>query len=217
MDYRDELDRMAHIHGYEDREDEPSCSECIHNKMCSGNNCNFERAYSTNDLIPRFYHVNDFESRLDDRLLNEKDKDEIAKEWPRDLDGPYFATKSEWEKHHPIREWRVRISVEVAVDARDEMDARTKACQQLYLDPNDERLEVSDLSQYRMPVEYRCCEEGRTYGYEYTYAANPREAQYKLMEKYCGDIESSPCPNDIEMYDEEGEEWFHTWTRRIEE
>ena len=215
MDYRDELDRMAKMHGYEERDDDPPCSECIHNPMCSGKNCQFERKYWPEELIPRYYHVNDFEDRIDVKLLNEKDMDEIRAEWPSDVEGPFFMLRHDWEKNHKPREYRVRVTREVVVEARDGMDAERKACTELCLDPEHESIELDILNQYRMPVEYFCCEEGRTYGYDYTFAANPREAQYSLLEHYCPDIESSPCPNDIEEYDPENNEWNGVYVRRI--
>ena len=207
MDYRDELDRMAHLHGYEEREDDPPCSECIHFEMCSGKNCKFERRYTEDDLIPRYYHVNDWESRLDSKLLNEKDMDDIAKEWPSGLEGPFFTRKSEWEKSHPARTYRIRVTQEIEVEARDELEAYDLVHAEF---PASKHIETDVLYDYRMRVDY---ENGES-GFKYAYAANPREAQYKLLEQSIGE---KPYPNDIETKDEEAGEWYATWVRRIEE
>ena len=207
MDYRDELDRMAHLHGYEEREDEPDCSECIHQPMCSGKNCHFDQKWYPEDLEKKYYHVNDFEERLSDELYSERDKAEQFTDWPHDLEGPFFIEKREWERNHPKKTYRTRVEIFIDVEARDEMEARELALKKRGVDPDNTSCECYTLYEYRMPVEYLCCEEGRSYGYEYIRAKNSEEARFLLESNWIPDIESNPCFDDIEEYDPEADEW----------
>ena len=71
--------------------------------------------------------------------------------------------------------------------------------------------DVDILRQYRMPVQYNCCDTGREYGYKYTYAKSAREAKFLFQSEWVDDIESSPCFDDIESYDECDNEWFSVY------
>ena len=64
-------------------------------------------------------------------------------------------------------------------------------------------------NQYRIPVCYLCCEEGRTWGYKYTRANSLQEAKSDFRDYFSeDDIEEWPDYDGIEVYDEETEEWF---------
>lgn len=65
------------------------------------------------------------------------------------------------------------------------------------------------MNQYRIPVCYLCCEEGRSWGYKYTTANNLEEAKSGFREYFSdGDIEEWPDFDGIEVYDEESELWL---------
>ena len=64
-------------------------------------------------------------------------------------------------------------------------------------------------NQYRIPVCYLCCEEGKCWGWKYTTAIDRDEAVEKFRDYFSdGDIESWPDFDGIEIYDEETEEWL---------
>lgn len=214
MDIRDELDRAAHIHGYEERDDDPPCSECVHQPMCSGQNCHFDRKWNPEDLEKKYYHVNDFDERLGDELYSMRDRAEQFTDWPHDLEGPYFTEKREWERNHPKKEFAVRVSTQIWVKARDALEARKLACKEQGVDEDDPCVDCNILYKYRMPVKYLCCEEGISWGYTYEMAKNGREARFKFMDSWIPDIESIPSFDDIEEYDPEGEEWNAVYTGR---
>lgn len=106
------------------------------------------------------------------------------------------------------RTFRVRLELIVDVDAVDGAEACAKAADQYHVDLDDHRVNANILHTYRMPVAYFCCEEGRSWGYEYEYAKNKAEAKFLFQDKWEPDIESSPDFDDIEEYDEEEEEWL---------
>jgi len=215
---RYELDRAAKIHGYEERDNDPPCSECIHNAMCSGKNCHFDRKWEPEDLEKKYYHVNDWEDRLSSELYSMRDRAEQFADWPSDCEGPYFTEQNEWRSMHPRRNYRVRLTIDVNVDARDNIEAHALACAKIGVgdkdlakysdDVNMTRMaEVETLYQFRMPVRYNCCEEGYSWGYEYIHATCKEEAQYLFRRKWIPDIESDPDFDDIEMYDDAIDEW----------
>ena len=216
MDYRDELDRAAHVHGYEEREDEPDCSECIHQPMCSGKNCHFDQKWYPEDLEKKYYHISDGEWRISDELYSKRDIAEQFTDWPSDLEGPFFIEKRKWERENPKKPYRVRVEIVVDVEARDNIDAEQTAIRKCGVNADDPSVEAFILRQYRMPVQYFCCEEGRTYGYEYNYANSAEEAKFKFQQHWIPDIESSPCFDDIEEYNEWEEEWTKAYMRRID-
>lgn len=64
-------------------------------------------------------------------------------------------------------------------------------------------------NQYRIPVCYLCCEEGRTWRYKYTRANSLQEAKSDFRDYFSeDDIEEWPDYDGIEVYDEETEEWL---------
>jgi len=64
-------------------------------------------------------------------------------------------------------------------------------------------------NQYRIPVCYLCCEEGRTCGYKYTRANSLQEAKSDFRDYFSeDDIEEWPDYDGIEVYDDETEEWL---------
>ena len=65
------------------------------------------------------------------------------------------------------------------------------------------------MNQYRIPVCYLCCEEGRSWGYKHTTADSLDEAKASFREYFSdGDIEEWPDFDGIEVYDEERELWL---------
>ena len=219
MEYRDELDRAAKLHGWEDRDDSPDCSLCVHQPMCSGKNCHFDWKWKPEDLEKKYYCVNDWEERLSDELYSMRDRAEKFADWPRDLDGPFFTEKDEWSRHHPKKYYTIRLSLSVNVRAQDVIDAKRLACEKFGVknidneeiggDVDMERMaDVDVLYQYRMPVRYNCCEEGHSYGYKYVRAKNRQEAKFLLQESWVPDIEADPDFDGIEEYDEEEKEWY---------
>ena len=104
--------------------------------------------------------------------------------------------------------YRVRLEVLVDVDGVDEAEVCAKAADMYHVDLDDVKVEANVIHSYRMPVQYFCCEEGRTWGYEYEYAKSMEEAKFLFQSKWEPDIESSPDFSDIEVYDEETEEWL---------
>ena len=210
---RYELDRAAQVHGYEPRESEPPCEKCIHQPMCDGVHCHFDRKWEPGDLKKKYYIVNDADERVNDELFSMRDLSE------KDL-GEYLTSESddEWRRSHPSREYKVRLTIEMRVNARDRLEAKKSACMGLGLYDADttelgpyvlNRLaDVDIIQEYRMPVQYNCCESGREYGYKYTWAKSPREAKFKFMDEWVDDIESSPCFDDIEVYEESDREWY---------
>ena len=219
MEYRDELDKAAKIHGYEERDDEPGCENCIHQPMCSGKNCHFDRKWFPDELEKKYYLMNDAEQRMGDDLYSMKEISEMS--WPYGVEGPIIKEKVKWEKEHPKRYHRVRLTLEVPVMARDEIDAKRIACDMygvkdmdLFEPTNDTDMDTSRyvttdvLYQYRMPVEYLCCETGHEYGYEYEYASSMEEAKYLFRKNWIPDIEASPDFENIECYGDETKEWY---------
>ena len=62
--------------------------------------------------------------------------------------------------------------------------------------------------QYRIPVMYTCCEEGRVWAYKYTRAENIEQVKIEFRNYFFDcDIEEWPDFCGIEVYDEEMEEW----------
>jgi len=172
------------------------CAICIHENVCSRKTCEFVRDWKPDELEKRFYIVDKNNNRLDDELYSIRDREE-------EFDGNVsFIEKSEWEKRD-TKKFRVRISITTPVNARDEMEARSLACRD-----SSPQVECDILHKYRMPVQYLCCEEGRTWGFEYTEAANPLEAKYHFMNNWIPDVESSPCFDDLEEYDPQEHEWY---------
>ena len=104
-----------------------------------------------------------------------------------------------------MAKYRVRIIIEKEIEAENEMQAKSKS--DIVWSVND-HYAVDVLHAYRMPVRYNCCEEGHTYGYTYTYAKDNEEAKFLFMHGWVPDIEADPCFEDIEVYDEEHEEWL---------
>ena len=212
---RYELDRAAKIHGYEERDNDPPCSECIHNAMCSGKNCHFDRKWEPEDLEKKYYHVNDLEDRLSDELYSKRDMAEM--EWPYGVEGPYFTEKNEWRHTHPKRDFRVRLTIEVNVEARDGIEARQIACDRIGvkdkanydLDGSIDRSRMADVDivhQYRIPVKY--IEEDGDYhwDHDYVFAKNRSEAEF-LFRDHWDKMDAIQDIEDIEEYDEYGEEW----------
>lgn len=205
MDYRDELDRAAKTHGYEERENEPKCENCIHQPMCCGKNCHFDPIWERDDLKKKYYHVNDFGERMSDKLYSRRDQVEEFADWDCE-EGPFFQEKYNWMNEHPKKTFHVRMEIMVDVEARDDIEARKLACEQYRL--QEDEVEADIVHEYRMPVEYCCCEEGHTYRHEYTRAKNKNEAKFKFMSEWIPDIEASPDFEYIEEYDDEEEEWL---------
>ena len=216
MDYRDELDRNAHTHGYECPEFEPDCSKCIHQPMCSGENCHFDRKWEPEDFEKKFYRVNECEERLSSELFSRYDI------WNEEIDpyniegGPFYQDAKTWKANHSHKEFTVRLTIDMRVSARDDIDASQKACDifgvaNIDLEDSDtvKRLaQVDILHQYRMPVEYLCCETGHEYGYEYTQAKNDAEAKFLFEDGWIPDVETNPGFDAIERYDDEEGEWY---------
>lgn len=215
MGYRDELDKMAHEHGYEEQEAEGDCQFCIHRPMCSGENCHFDRKWEPEDLEKRYYHVNDWEDRLSDELYSKRDIAEMpCLEY---VEGSGFITHQTWRSTHPKRNFRVRMTIEVNVDARDEIEARKLACDQYGLKdrdlyPRDGSLDQSRMAdvdvvhQYRMPVKYIEDDGENRWGYDYTFARYKDEAELRFREKW-DHLDAIQDYEDIEEFDEYGEEW----------
>lgn len=213
MDIREELDKIAHTHGYELRDDDPPCSDCIHQPMCSGRNCHFDRKWWPEELEKKYYRVNEFDRRMDDELFSLRDIAEFTDNWEYDKDDLHWAEVHDWNRAHPYKEHRTRLSIIVDVDARDEMEARKKACKEYCVDEDDPFVECDVLYKYRMPVKYLCCEEGISWRYEYTYAKNAMDAKYRFVSEWVPDIESCPSFDDIEKYDPETGDWNGVNTR----
>lgn len=212
---RYELDAAAHVHGYEEREDSADCSQCIHEPMCSGEHCHFDRKWEPEDLEKKYYHVNDWEDRLSDELYSMKDRAEM--EWPAGCEGPWFTEQNEWRHNHPKRNFRVRMTIEVNVEARDKIDACKMACDQYGLKDRDlypldgsldqsRMADVDVVHQYRMPVKYIEDDGENRWGYDYTFARYKDEAELRFREKW-DHLDAVQDYEDIEEYDEYGEEW----------
>ena len=164
MDYRDELSKNALTNGYERRDDsELNCEYCIHQQMCSGENCHFDRKWYPEELEKKYYHVNEDGDRLDDELYSIRDFAEMI--LPYGMDFPLYKEKRKWNQEHPKQDYRVRITLEVPVKARDAMEAKSMACAkygfldidrtELNNDTDMSRVVFTDtLYKYRMPVRY---------------------------------------------------------------
>lgn len=195
--------------------DYTNCKNCIHNPMCSGKNCHFDRKWEPEDLEKKYYHVNDWEDRLSDELYSKRDMAEM--EWPYGVEGPYFTEKNEWRRNHPKRDFRVRLTIEVNVEARDGIEARQIACDRIGvkdkadydLDGSIDRSRMADVDivhQYRMPVKYIEDDGENRWGYDYTFARYKDEAELRFREKW-DHLDAIQDYEDIEEFDEYGEEW----------